>query len=474
MTAHLPQTRVHAFTDDALGDLDGTGVAERIRSGEISSAEAVEAAIARVERLQPVLNGLEVDDYDRARRRAGRPSHPGAFGGVPTLTKDNIAVAGMPMTMGSKAVPRTPGTVDGGFTKQLLSLGVIPVGSTTTPPFGWTATTEKVDGDATRNPWHTGYSSGGSSGGSAAFVAAGAVPFAHGNDGGGSIRIPAAACGLVGLKPSRGRTLPDPKTKDMPIDIVSNGILTRSVRDVAGFFAAMEREYRNPALQPVGQVEGPGARRLRLGIALDSPFAPPSDTDTRTSVEEAGRLLASLGHDVEPYEPQVPRSFKTDFEDYWSLLGLAIHRSGRRQFGPDFDPSRLDPLTLGLSARFARRAYRAPLLLARLAASARHYERTFGDVDAVVTPVLAHTTPEIGYLSGDLPFEEHFPRLVAYAAFTPLHNATGAPAISLPLGRTADGRPVGVMISARRGQERLLLELAYELEEAAPFARIQD
>lgn len=474
MSEHQPQTRVHAFGDDALGALDATGVAERIAAGEISAAEAVDAAIARVERLQPVLNGLEQDDFARARRRADRPSTPGAFGGVPTLIKDNVLVAGMPMTMGSKAVSRAPRPVDGDFTKQLLSTGVIPVGSTTTPPFGWTATTEKVDGDVTRNPWHTGYSSGGSSGGSAAFVASGAVPFAHGNDGGGSIRIPASACGLVGLKPSRGRTRPDPKTKDMPVDIVSNGILARSVRDVAGLYAAMEREYRNPRLQPIGEVEGPGGRRLRVGVTMDSPFAPPSDQDTRGSVEATARLLDSLGHDTEPYEPQVPRSFKTDFEDYWSLLALAIHRSGKRQFGRDFDASKLDPLTLGLSARFAKRLYRAPLLIARLAASGTFYERTFGDVDVVLTPVLTHTTPEIGYLSGDLPFTDHFSRLVDYAAFTPLHNATGAPAISLPLGQTEDGRPVGVMLSARRGQERMLLELAYELEAAAPFARIQD
>ncbi len=475
MTDVVHELRVHAFGDDALGDGDATEVARRLAAGEVSAVEVVDAAIERLHRVNPRINALAFPDFDRARARATALRTPrGAFGGVPTVTKDNIHVAGMPMTMGSQAIPRDPVRVDGGFTRQLLDTGVIPVGSTTMPEFGWTATTERVGDDVTRNPWNTGFSSGGSSGGSAAFVAAGVVPIAHGNDGGGSIRIPAAACGLVGLKSTRGRLLPDSSVRTMPVQVVTDGVLARSVRDVARFFEAAELTYRNPRLLPVGRVDGPPVRRLRVGMAVDSPLAPPSDIDTRAAVEEAGRLLEDLGHEVEEYTPRMLRSFKSDFEDYWSMLAFGIATEGPKLFGPGFDKGRLDPLTIGLARRFRRRMAKAPLVVARLAASGTVYERMFGDVDVVLTPVLCHTTPPIGHLGADLAFDEHFHRLVDYAGFTPLHNATGAPSLSLPLGRTSTGMPLGVLFSARHGEERRLLELAFELEQASPFARIQD
>lgn len=467
-------TRVSAFTDDALGSDDATGVAERIASGDISAEEAVEAAIARVETVNGALNAVAATDFDRARRRArgmtGRAR--GAFSGVPTATKENIHVAGMPARMGSQAVSSQPGDVDGAFTRQFLDTGVIPVVSTTMPEFGWTATTERVGGDVTRNPWDTAYSSGGSSGGSAALVASGALPIAHGNDGGGSIRIPAAACGLVGLKPTRGRLRLDEGNASMPVKVVVDGVLTRTVRDTARFFEAAERSYRNPRLQPIGHVEHGPARPLRVGLMIDSPVAPDTDDDTRAAVERTRDLLEALGHTVVDYAAPIPRFFKADFEDYWAFLAWAVARNLRGLNGSDFDRTRLDPLTLGLAKRYQRRAHRTPLFLARLAASGAAQQRQFGDVDLVLSPVLTHVAPRIGHLTADQSFEEHFEKLVAYAGFTPLANATGAPAISLPLGRTADGRPVGVMLSARRGEERRLLEIAYDLEEAAPFASL--
>lgn len=253
-------TRVSAFTDDALGSDDATGVAERIASGDISAEEAVEAAIARVETVDGGLNAVAATDFDRARRRArgmtGRAR--GAFSGVPTATKENIHVAGRPARMGSQAVSSQPGDVDGAFTRQFLDTGVIPVVSTTMPEFGWTATTERVGGDVTRNPWDTAYSSGGSSGGSAALVASGALPIAHGNDGGGSIRIPAAACGLVGLKPTRGRLRLDEGNASMPVKVVVDGVLTRSVRDTA-----VLRGRRTQLPQPEAPADRP--RRARPG-----------------------------------------------------------------------------------------------------------------------------------------------------------------------------------------------------------------
>ncbi|MUM15807.1 amidase [Mycobacterium sp. CBMA271] len=468
-------TRVHAFTEDALGDLDATGVAERIASGEVTAGECAEAAIVRLERVNPALNAVEFKDFPRARERVnsmdGATGTLAAFHGVPTATKNNIHVAGMPLTEGSAAIPPTLQTVDGPFTQQFLSTGLVPIASTTMPEYGWSASTERSGGSVTRNPWHTDFSAGGSSGGSAALVAAGVVPIAHGNDGGGSIRIPAAVCGLVGLKPSRGRLLGDPSSSSAPVKIVADGVLVRSVRDCARFFEAAEQHYRHPKLTPIGRVDHPLQRRLRIGLCMDSPFAPATDPATRQAVDSAAKVVESLGHTVEPYIPAVLPSFKTDFEDYWSFLAFAIAKGGSRMFD-GFDASRLDPLTLGLSRRFVRRSYRAPLFLARLAASARVYERGFANVDAVLTPVLTHTTPRIGYLTPDQDPEVLLDKLSSYVGFTPLHNACGAPAISLPLGQDPDGLPIGVMFSGQRGSERTLLELALEIEEAQPFSML--
>lgn len=468
--------RVSAFTDDALGDHDATGVADEIRSGRISATEAVDAAIARVASVDAVLGATTVDDFDRARDRARHlPTGTSApFAGVPSAIKDNVPVAGLPMTAGSLALSTTPKTVDAPIVRQFLSTGLIPVATTTCPPFGWTATTERPGAQVTRNPWGTGYSSGGSSGGSAALVASGALPIAHGNDGGGSIRIPAAACGLVGLKVTRGRLLGDPATDKAPVKIVVNGVLTRSVRDTAAFLAAAERYQPSRKLPEVGLVEGPGARRLLIGMMVDSPLVPATDPQTRAAVEAAGRLLESLGHTVDPdAKVPVPAFFKTDFEDYWGLLALSSAKQGASIYGEGFDATRLDPFTRGLAARAQKRLHRLPLALARLGLTGPGAERLWPEpADLILTPTLAHTTPRIGYLSGDLDFGDHFDRLPPYVGFTPLHNASGQPSISLPLGSTDDGRPIGVMFSARRGQERLLLELAFELEAAAPFARL--
>lgn len=466
---------VHAFGDDALGADDATGLAERIAAGEVSPVEAVEAAIARLERVDPHLNALVQRDYDRAVERAERWSAPwGAFGGVPALAKDDIRIAGLPMRMGSRAVPTRPSPTDGAFTEQLRSTGVQLLGTTTLPEFGWTASTERADGEVTRNPWRADHSCGGSSGGSAALVAAGAVPIAHGTDGGGSVRIPAAACGLVGLKPSRGRLRVDKATAAMPIKIVTPSVLTRSVRDTAGFFTAAEAAYRNPHLPPIGTITGPSSRRLRIAVTIDSPLGSPTDAATRAAVERMATLLTDLGHDVIERRLRLPRTFRSDFEDYWALLAYAVATRGQRLFGPGFDKTALDPVTLGLAARARRRLPRMPLVIARLAATTSAHTRSLGDADVTLTPVLSHTTPRIGHLSADLPFEEHFDRLTAYVGFTPWHNASSAPAISLPGGLDADGVPIGVMFGGHHGAERTLLELAYEIEAAAPFPRIAD
>jgi amidase len=296
---------------------------------------------------------------------------------------------------------------------------------------------------------------------------------AHGNDGGGSLRIPAACCGLFALKPSRGRLPANEAARHLPLDIVCDGVITRSVRDTAHFYAASERHFTARKLPPIGLVEGPGKTRLRVGLVLDSVEADPTDAPTRAAVLDVARHLESLGHAVSEVQlPPETRSLPSDFSLYWAMIAFLTTTFGRLSLGPDFDASRVDGLTRGLASFYKRRLLQTPGAMVRLARSARIYARTLTDYDAMLSPVVAHTTPKLGHLSPDVDFETLFARLRNFVAFTPLNNATGSPAMSLPLGATSDGLPIGVHFSGRHGDERVLLELAYELEQSRPFRRI--
>ncbi len=470
-----PTTRIHAFGDDALGDLDSVGVAEAISAGTISATEAVDAAIARAAIVEQRLNGIVTDDFDRARTRADAPAS-GVFAGVPTFVKDNTDVAGLPTRHGSAAVvaPK-PAVTDDAFAAQFLGTGAVSLGKTSLPEFGFNASTEFAGADPTRNPWNTDYSCGASSGGSAAMVAAGVVPFAHANDGGGSIRIPAAACGLVGLKPTRGREAISDQAKSMPVNIISNGIVSRSVRDTAVFLDAIDRAEANPRLPRVGLVEGPSDRRLRIGLIVDSLASSPDD-ETRDAVHRIARELEKAGHEVVEVPLPVDEAFVRDFLHYWSLLAFSMHRFGGRLLHTQYDRRLNDPLTKGLARDMVRRAYRTPGSIRGLKKAERTYRDAFTQnrVDAVLSPVVGYTTPPLGHLSPASGYETLLPRLLDYAAYTPANNAAGGPAISLPLAQTSAGLPLGIHFSAPHGHERTLLELAFELEQSIGFARIQD
>lgn len=467
------RTHVHAFTDDALGDHDAVGLAAAIASGDISARDAAEAAIARAEAVNPALNALALRDFDRALATTDRPP-TGVFAGVPTFIKDNTDLSGLPTGHGSMAVRPKPKTTTEPFADQYLSSGMTMLGKTTLPEFGFNATTEYQTLPPTRNPWNTGYSSGASSGGSAALVAAGVVPIAHANDGGGSIRIPAAACGLVGLKLTRGREVQSLQGKQMPVDIISNGAVTRTVRDTAAFVAALEKYRPATKLQPIGAVAGPSNRRLRIGLITDSIAGDPTDADTAAAVQQTAELLASLGHEVVDFAVPTDHTFVRDFLHYWALMAFSTQHFGRLVTGDAFDKSKTDALTQGLARKFIRQPWLTPLSIRGLKKSEGRYREAFTDLDVVLSPVLGHTTPELGFLSPAAGFDVMFPRLVNYVSFTPLNNAAGGPAISLPLGRAGNGLPIGVHFSAAHGDERTLLELAFELEAAQPFARIQD
>ena len=467
--------RVHAFGDDALGERDAVGLADAIRAGSVSRADVVEAAIARTESVNPAVNGLAYQAFAQARKTASSASAgaaDGFFGGVPTFIKDNVDVAGQPTMQGTDAWLPREAVTHGEFTRLYLASGLVSLGKTQMSEFGFSASAEHPRLGPVRNPWDTDYTAGASSSGSGAFVAAGVVPIAHANDGGGSIRIPAACNGLVGLKPSRGRLPLDPELRRMPVAIVTNGVLTRSVRDTAAFYRESERIWRNPKLAPVGDITRPGRQRLRIAVLTRSVQRECSPEVRELTLKTAG-LLEELGHRVEHIdEPPVPASFADDFVLYWGMLAMAMVRAGRRAFGETFDRTRLDSLTLGLDRHTSRNVHRLPLAIVRLRRLRRRTAQFFATYDAVLTPTLADETPRVGYLA-PTDYQQVIDRLISWVAFTPLQNVTGEPAISLPMAQSAGGMPVGMMLAADTGQEALLLELAYELEEARPWARIQ-
>lgn len=463
-------TRVHAFGDDALADLDAVGLVAAIQSGQLAIPEVVEAAIARTERLQPQLNAVAYVAYDRARAEARDP-RGGFFAGVPTFIKDNVEVAGLPTQQGCDAYRADPSPADGDFARMFLATGLLPIGKSQLSEFGFSPAAEHPRLGPVRSPWNPAHTAAASSAGSAALVAAGAVPLAHGNDGGGSIRIPAAVNGLVGLKPTRGRLAQDKITRQMPVQIVADGVLTRSVRDTAAFYREAERVYRALSLPPIGDVTRPGRTRLRVAVHTHG-IGRNADPEVVELTLRTAALLESLGHHVEQIEHPAPATVPDDFLLYWSMLALAIVRTGRRQLSPTFDPTRLDNLTLGLARHCRSNLRRLPGSIIRLRRLARFSAKFHERYDVVLTPTLATPTPLVGHLDPTNDFETVMERILDWVAFTPWQNATGDPAVSLPLATTSTGLPQGMMFSAGAGREATLLELAYELEDASPWPRI--
>ena len=453
---------VSAYADDALGRDDMVALLDRLSRREVSAAELHSAARARAESVDERLNAVTcwVDDDALA-------ATDGPFFGVPTVIKDNEQLAGYPTTHGSRAVDDRPAVASSPWVASALELGLAPVARTTLSEFGLTATTETLRFGATRNPWDTTRSPGGSSGGTAALVAAGVVPIGHGNDGGGSIRIPASCCGLVGLKPTRDR-LPDVAVT-LPVNIAVNGVLTRSVRDTARYYAEVELRHPATGMPAIGLVDGPGSRRLRVGVVTEPPMGLPVSPEVVSPVTATAELLASLGHDVVELPQPVADTFGPDFLRYWGLLAGLSRILGSQAFGGAFDGTQVEPFTRELEAVARTQAALLPATLVRLRRLAVRHESAYDACDVMLTPVLGHEPAQIGWLGPDVEPHTHLMRVLRYVPFTPLQNVTGSPAISLPLGRSDAGVPIGVHLAAPFGEERRLLELAYELEAATPW-----
>jgi amidase len=350
--------------------------------------------------------------------------------------------------------------------------GFALLGKSTLPEFGLTASTEHVGRPPTRNPWSIEHSAGGSSGGAGALVACGAVPIAHANDGAGSIRIPAAVNGLVGLKMTRCRLLDQAGVRQAPVNFVSEGVLTRSVRDTAHYLAGAERFCADPKLEPVGLVEGAAAARLRIGVIARDLFGRPVHPDTDAVLRSAAGTLASQGHELIDMRLGMTPQFVEDFKLYWAFTAVVMCGLMTASYGPGFRRQDLDPFTRSLARQFWRNAAGLIPAIRRLRRGTQLYDAQFTDVDVLLTPVLAHPAPKIGEHAPEQPFETLLAKLIDYVAFTPINNVGGGPAISLPHCLMAQGLPGSVQLSAPRGGERILLQLAYELEATSPFPQI--
>ena len=458
---------------DPFARLDATAQAELVRKGEVQSIELVDAAIARIEALNPKIGAFVTTCFDRARERARGELPDGRFRGVPYAIKDLSDYAGVRTTMGSRLFEENVADENTPIVQRALDAGMVILGKTNTPEFGLVSTTEPVLFEPARNPWNTAHSTAGSSGGAAAAVASGMLPFAQASDGGGSIRLPANACGVFGLKPSRGRI---PDAFELPGDIAVRLTVSRSVRDSAGVLAVSERQGSDAVLPPVGEVKGPSSKRLRIAYSPAGLRGGAPHPHVAAAVEQTAKLCRELGHTVVEAAPALDgEEFLHHFFTLWSsgpeqlasnawLIGLTQLRLVRAR-------DVLEPWTLGLAELHdARPSGALDAAIEYIGQVARDYDAFFGDHDVLLTPVSGSPPVKLGEQATDLPFETLMERIVAYASYTPQHNAAGTPAMSVPLGQSPDGLPIGSQFAARVGAERTLLELAFELEEARPWA----
>ncbi|MEJ2861414.1 amidase [Actinomycetospora flava] len=457
-----------------LHELSALETAAAVRRGDVTALDVVDAALARAERLGPALGAFTVLTPDRARdaaRALDRSGLEGAgpLGGVPTAVKDLTATAGVPTRRGSVIYDGWVPECDDDVVGLLRRAGTISIGKTAVPEFGLPCYTEPAGAPPAVTPWDRTRSAGGSSGGAAAAVAAGILPVAHGTDGGGSIRIPASACGLVGLKTTRGRVPAGPAGGD-PAGLSVHGPLARTVADAAALLDAMAvpapGEPFVPAPPPGGGYLGALERaspRRRIALAVESPLDGVAvDPSCRGAAEDAGALLAELGHDVEPVAIRLPDEGVAAFLTLWKVLSLAD------PVDPADEP-RLQPLTRWLRARGRESggmAAMAALHTVQVVTRALVAERA--GYDAVLTPTVALPPRPVGWFTETGDPADDFARQVAFTPWNAIANMTGEPAISLPLG-WADGLPIGVALRGRRGEESVLLGLGAELEAARPW-----
>ncbi|HEX6522785.1 MAG TPA: amidase [Streptosporangiaceae bacterium] len=469
--------------------LDATAQADLVRRGEVSPKELAEAAIARIETVNPRLDAVIRTRFDAARLEADGDLPDGPFRGVPILYKDlGCTVAGEVTAFGLGPLRDTTWAVTSYLAEQFRAAGFVPLGRTNVPELGTTVTTEPRSFLPTRNPWDPARSAGGSSGGSAAAVASGMVPVAHANDGGGSIRIPASECGLVGLKPTRGRVSQGPLIGEAWGGGVADGAVARTVRDAAGVLDVIsnrmpgEPYYAPPLPRPLAREAGADPGRLRIGV-LDRPGATAAgpgqsstedfldDPQCRAAVAGAARLLESFGHHIEQSAPAV--MFEPEFGKHFNTIVAADTEATFQAFemrlGRPIGEDEIEPRNVSYR-RFGRELRVVAYLRSRawFGVWARRMAAWWDDYDLLVTPTLGAPPPELGWFTAAGPQQEGR-RVGGFIPYTAQFNMTGQPAITLPLHWTPAGLPVGVQLVAAYGREDVLIQVASQLEQAAPW-----
>lgn len=453
---------------------DGVYLAGLIASGEVSAQEVVELAEARMAQCNDDLNAVVWPMPEQARSTAENLPQ-GPLAGVPFLVKDlNLAWANTRLTSGSRFMENLRVDHDAPLASAFKASGVVAIGKTNTPEFGITGTTEPALFGPCRNPFDTSKIAGGSSGGSAAAVAAGIVPIAHASDGAGSIRIPAACCGLVGLMPSRGRTRSPGPIGDVFHSYSRHFVVSRSVRDSATMLDAVadDSPYAPPRDgRPYAVRRDPGALTIRFSDA--TPGGRPIDPQISAALQQAAIVLTDLGHHVEEKRLDVDyRNFYRHFGVVGSAQLVADVDDDTRSMGREPEPGEFEPLTeRNLSYGRTRTGAKVIHALRAVRAFTREVDERFAQMDVFMLPVLGVPTPKIGYLDPvALEPSEQDKRSAEVFPFTPPFNGTGQPALSLPLGTDDSGMPIGIQFVARYGGEDVLMQLAYQLEEAAPWA----
>jgi len=465
---------------DEIAVLDGMAQAELVRRGEVKPIELVDAAIARIERLNPAINAVITPLFEQARAAASGALPEGPFRGVPFLLKDLLALyAGARLCAGSAFLRDFVPDHDSELVARLKRAGLIIVGKTNTPEFGLLPTTEPRLFGPSRNPWDPGRSTGGSSGGSAAAVAAGMVAMAHGNDGGGSIRIPASCCGVFGLKPTRARNPLGPDFGDLMGGLAAEHALTRSVRDSAALLDATsgpdigDPYCAPPPARPFLKEVGADPGRLRIAFTISALNGARVHADCARAVREAAELCSELGHEVSEAAPAIDgEQFGSAFMRIWSV-GCARGMEGNAILtGRKPTPDQFEELTWALAAQ-GRAVSAASYLLTvtLLQGIARKVAQFFVKYDVWLTPTLAEPPLPLGSFDPQ-PGNPLYgiQRATAFVPFTPICNVTGQPAMSIPLFWNSEGLPIGAHFAGRFGDEATLFRLAAQLEAARPWA----
>lgn len=459
-------------------DSDALTLAALVRRGDVTPAELTEVAIGLIERLDPQLNAVVVRDFDRARARAAEPPADGPFAGVPFLLKDlGSECEGMTLTAGLEYRRDFVSRADSEMVRRIKAAGLILLGRTNVPENGWCIATEPRFHGSTLNPWNPEVTPGGSSGGAAAAVASRMVPMAEGSDGGGSIRVPASCCGLVGLKPSRGRITYGPDEVDIWSGSVSTFVLSRTVRDSAAFLdataGAMPGDPYTPPVPSGGWLSSLAGQpeRLRIGFTLASPWGPGFAPEVADAVRATASLLEGLGHAVEEH------AFATELEPAWLSYNRMIAVQTVLDFGRLAEavgrPIRQSDLVAFNWSMLERgRAMSATDYAASVRAVRKANQRIQAELhpfDAFLTPTLTQLPRPVGYWDMNEPDVDRYNAKWTDAAFMFAFNLSGLPAMSVPAAWTAQDIPIGVQLVGRYGDEARVLRLAAQLEAARPW-----